>query len=103
MRDWPNPVYEGTLEQACAAALPHPDVERIAFEVEAIEAPGGARYVLAPAYDAGLPPWSGDLTRCSSISFDGIFRVLRVARGRPGSMTIGCYPDDFVAGGLRGA
>jgi hypothetical protein len=95
MRDWPNPLFAGTLEQACAAASNYPDVPRIAFEVDDSE--DGRRYVLAPAYDLGLPPWSGDLVRCSAISFDGLYRVSRIAYGRPGRMNVGRYPEDFQA------
>jgi len=96
VRDWPNPVFVGTLEQACAAAQTQPSVERIGFEVETFdEGEPVERYVLAPAYDVGLPPWSGDLARCSAISFEKIFRVLRVAKGPPGEMICGNYPDDF--------
>jgi hypothetical protein len=95
MRDWPNPMFAGTLEQGCSAAAHYPYLERIALEVEDPE--NGLRYVLAPAYHAGLPPWTGDLIRCSDISFEGIFRVLRVAKGYPGRMICGRYPDDFRA------
>jgi hypothetical protein len=95
MRDWPNPLFAGTLEAACAAAAPYPDVARVALEVCDVD--DGSRYVLAPAYDLGLPPWSGDLVRCSAISFEGLYRVGRVAHGRPGRMLAGCYPDDFQA------
>ena len=95
MRDWPNPVFPGTLEEACAAALSQPDVERIGFEVESVDGERAERYVLAPAYDVGLPPWTGDLARCSDISFDRTFRVLRVAKGFAGNMVCGNYPDDF--------
>jgi hypothetical protein len=97
MRDWPNPVYDGTLEQACLDAPREPYVERIGFEVESTDG-AAKRYVLAPAYDVGLPPWSGDLARCSDISFADTFRVLRVAKGFPGEMICGRYPDDFPAG-----
>src|SRR5471030_3313361 len=65
MRDWPNPVFEGTLEQACAASPPYPALPRIALEVEEVDSPRARRYVLAAAYDVGLPPWTGDLARCS--------------------------------------
>jgi hypothetical protein len=94
VRDWPNPAFAGTLEQACAAASRYPDVPRIALEV--VGATGGARAVLAPAYDPGLPPWSGDLVRCSALSFDALYRVERVGLGRPGRMRLGRYPDDFT-------
>src|SRR3984957_8315191 len=63
VRDWPNPAFTGTLEQACAAAPAYPDVPRIALEV--VDAENGKRAVLAAAYDTGLPPWSDDLVRCS--------------------------------------
>jgi hypothetical protein len=98
MRDWPNPLYPGTLEEACASVPAYPHVERIGLEVEALDAPH-ERIVLQPAYDVGLPPWSGDLARCSDAGFDRIFRVLRVAKGYPGRMRCGRYPDDFPAGG----
>lgn len=98
MRDWPNPIFPGTLEEACAAVLPHPYVERVGFEVEsADDEHPGERYVLAPTYDVGLPPWTGDLARCSDISFERTFRVLRVAKGFPGAMKLGRYPQDFPA------
>ncbi len=94
MRDWPNPVFSGTLEEACAAVRSDPYVERIGFEVETLSEPV-ERFVLAPAYDVGLPPWSGEEARCSDIDFEKVFRVLRVAKGFPGKMTWGHYPDDF--------
>jgi hypothetical protein len=94
MRDWPNPVFPGTLEEACAAVKREPYVERIGFEVETVEEPL-QRYVLAPAYDVGLAPWTGEEARCSDIDFAKIFRVLRVAKGFPGNMYYGNYPDDF--------
>ncbi|MGA3036126.1 MAG: hypothetical protein ABSE64_01475 [Vulcanimicrobiaceae bacterium] len=97
MRDWPNPVYRGTLEEACAAVPAYPYVERIGLEVESIEPPHD-RIVLLPSYDVGLPPWSGDFARCSDAGFDRIFLVLRVAKGYPGAMTCGRYPDDFPTG-----
>ncbi len=96
MRDWPNPVFPGTLEEACAAVRIDPNVERIGFEVESVDGPI-ARYVLTPAYDVGLPPWTGEEARCSDIDFEKVFRVLRVAKGFPGKMTFGNYPDDFPA------
>ncbi|MBD5655752.1 MAG: hypothetical protein IAI50_11325 [Candidatus Eremiobacteraeota bacterium] len=95
MRDWPNPVFSGTLEEACAAVLHDPSVERIGFEVETVDDEPVARYVLAPAYDVGLAPWTGDVARCSDIDFGKVFRVLRVAKGFPGDMLCGNYPDDF--------
>lgn len=97
MRDWPNPVFAGTLEDACAAVKSDPNVERIGFEVETIDEQPVRRYVLAPAYDVGLPPWTGEETRCSDIAFEKIFRVLRVAKGYAGDMFCGNYPDDFPA------
>jgi len=97
MRDWPNPVFAGTLEEACAAASPDPNVERIGFEVETVDEDPVERYVLAPAYDVGLPPWTGEPARCSDINFEKVFRVLRVAKGFPGNMFYGNYPDDFPA------
>jgi len=96
MRDWPNPVFHGTLEEACSKVSRYPYVERIGLEVEAVEPPH-ERYVLQPAYDPGLAPWTGDLARCSDAGFDRIFRVVRVAKGFPGRMTCGRYPDDFRA------
>lgn len=98
MRDWPNPVFAGTLEEACAAVRTEPNVDRIGFEVETVDEGPVQRYVLAPAYDVGLPPWTGDEARCSDISFAKVFRVLRVAKGFPGRMHCGNYPDDFPAG-----
>lgn len=95
MRDWPNPVFAGTLEEACAAVLPSPFVMRIGFEVDGIDERAGQRFVLAPAYDPGLPPWTGELARCSSLAFDATWRVGRVAKGFPNAMIIGRYPDDF--------
>ncbi|GAC1413806.1 MAG: hypothetical protein NVS3B16_05430 [Vulcanimicrobiaceae bacterium] len=97
MRDWPNPVFAGTLEEACAAAKSDPNVERIGFEVETVEDGPAQSYVLAPAYDVGLPPWTGEEARCSDIDFEKIFRVRRVAIGFPGRMILGNYPDDFPA------
>lgn len=97
MRDWPNPVFAGTLEEACAAASPDPNVERIGFEVETVDEDPVERYVLAPAYDVGLPPWTGEPARCSDIDFEKVFRVLRVAKGFAGNMFYGKYPDDFPA------
>ena len=94
MRDWPNPAFTGTLEQACAAAPAYPDVPRIALEV--VDAENGKRAVLAAAYDTGLPPWSDDLVRCSDLGFDRLFKVARVGIGHAGRMTCGRYPDDFV-------
>jgi hypothetical protein len=82
------------LEQACAAAPPYPDVQRIALEV--VDAESGERAVLAAAYDTGLPPWSDDLVRCSDLGFDRLFAVVRVGLGRAGRMACGRYPDDFV-------
>ena len=94
VRDWPNPAFPGTLEEACRNAPPYPDLERIALEV--VDAESSARAVLAPAYDVGLPPWTGDLVRCSGLSFERLFRVERVALGRPGRMQCGRYPDDWL-------
>jgi hypothetical protein len=93
MRDWPNPAFEGTLEQACAAAPRYPDVSRIALEVVDET---GRRAVLAAAYDSGLPPWSGDLVRCSDLSFERLYRVERVGLGHAGRMRCGRYPFDFT-------
>lgn len=97
MRDWPNPLFKGTLEEACAAVPRYPYVERIGLEVESLDPPH-ERYVLQPTYDLGLAPWSGDLARCSDAGFDRIFRVVRVAKGYPGRMMCGTYPDDFPTG-----
>jgi len=95
MRDWPNPAFAGTLEQACDAAPQYPNIARIALEV--VDAESGARAVLAPAYDLGLPPWSGDLVRCSALSFERLFRVERIGLGMPGHMLCGRYPHDWPA------
>ncbi len=81
MRDWPNPVFHGTLEEACASVPREPYLERIGFEVEGVDDAASERYVLAPAYDVGLAPWMGEVARCSDISFEKTFRILRVAKG----------------------
>jgi hypothetical protein len=95
MRDWPNPVFAGTLEEACAASEHGPYVLRVGFEVEGIDERAGEHHVLLPAYDPGLPPWTGEMARCSSLAFNALWRVGRVAKGYPGAMLIGRYPDDF--------
>ena len=94
MRDWPNPAFKGTLEQACRAAPAYPDVARIALEVT--DAESGRQAVLSATYDPGLPPWTGDLIRCSDLSFDRLFRVERIGFGRAGRMVCGRYPEDFL-------
>ena len=99
MRVWSNPVYQGTLEEACANVERQPNVERIGLEVEGTEEHEGERYVLAPKYDPGLPPWTGDLVLCSALAFGPTYwRVVRVAKGYPDRMIIGRYPDDFPEG-----
>jgi hypothetical protein len=35
------------------------------------------------------------MARCSSLAFNALWRVGRVAKGYPGAMLIGRYPDDF--------
>ena len=99
MRNWSNAVFHGTLEEACARVPQSPYVERIGLEVEGLDERAGERYVLFPKYDPGLPPWTGDVVRCSDLSFGPTYwRVVRVAKGYPGKMVIGRYPDDFPEG-----
>ncbi len=99
MRTWANSVYEGTLEEARARVERQPYVERIGLEVEGIDEHAGERHVLAPKYDPGLPPWSGDLVLCPALAFGPTYwRVVRVAKGFPDRMVIGRYPDDFPKG-----
>lgn len=98
MRDWPSAAYDGSLEQACTSVAHYPSVERIALEVQPAGDPNGPRYVLTPVYDPGLPPWSGESVRCSALSFDSLYEVVRVGKGYPGAMIWGRYPDDFPPG-----
>lgn len=99
MKTWSNPVYPGTLEEACARVQSYPYVPRIGLEVEGIDERAGERYVLAPKYDPALPPWTGDIVHCPDLAFGPTFwRVVRVAKGYPGKMIIGRYPDDFPEG-----
>lgn len=96
---WANVVYPGTLEEACERVPRQPYVQRIGMEVEGLDEHAGERYVLAPKYDPGLPPWTGDLVHCSALEFGPTaWRVLRVAKGYPGRMVVGRYPDDFPDG-----
>ena len=98
MRDWPNPTYAGTLEEACASLAADPPVLRIGFEVEGVDERSAERHVLLPVYDPGLAPWTGEMARCSSLGFEGLWLVGRVAKGYPGAMVIGRYPQDFPEG-----
>ncbi len=97
MRNWANPVFEGSLEEACASVAHKPFVERIGLEVEGVDERVGERFVLTPKFDLGLTPWSGEMLHCSSLSFDASWRVVRIAKGYPGAMICGTYPDDFPA------
>lgn len=97
MRNWANPVFHGTLEEACARVASHPFVERVGLEVEGVDERSGERYVLTPKFDLGLTPWSGEMLHCSDLGFDSSWRVVRVAKGFPGAMVCGIYPDEFPA------
>lgn len=95
MRNWANPVFLGTLEEACAQVARSPFVERIGLEVEGVDERSGERHVLLPKFDLGLTPWTGEFLHCSDLDFEATWKVVRVAKGYPGAMVCGRYPEDF--------
>ncbi len=97
MRNWANPEFEGTLEEACASVPRAPYIQRIGIEVVGNDQRAGERHVLFPKFDLGLTPWTGEDLRCSSLDFEAIWTVVRVAKGYPGAMVCGNFPEDFPA------
>jgi hypothetical protein len=97
LRNWANLRYNGTLEQACEAVLTRPFVQRVGLEVIGHDEHSGELRVLFPKFDLGLTPWTGEELRCSDLGFESIWTVLRVAKGYPGAMVCGTFPDDFPA------
>jgi hypothetical protein len=97
LRNWANLSFAGTLEQAVTEVPQKPYIERVGLEVVGNGERAGERHVLFPKFDLGLTPWTGEDLRCSDLGFEDIWTVVRVAKGYPGSMVCGAYPDDFPA------
>ena len=84
MRNWSNPLFDGTLEDAidhCRHRGPFA-VSLIGLDVEGTGHRAGERHTLTPQYDSiGMVPRTGNLIECSALGGGSQWRVVRVARG----------------------
>lgn len=90
MRNLTNPIFNGTLEEACAQIkIDHNDsksyVNRIGYEVIGTGHREGEKHTLLPIYDSmGFPPGVGQTVEVSSLGLGSHWIVVRVAEGYPG-------------------
>ncbi len=89
-RNWSNPPFEGTLEEAITHAQavyapPKGPLEVYGFEVMGLADHTGETHVLACQPNSlGLPPAVGEIIECSGLGLGTTWQVLRVASGWTG-------------------